>query len=56
MKKKIKDLTEEEMEKLCDIHCQKYNNYCMYCPLKIGTDGCFKYVDLDQEIEAEENE
>lgn len=56
MKKKMRDLTEEEFEKVCDNNYKKYKT-CYGCPLLIGDDSCFKYLDLDQEIEVdEENE
>ena len=45
MKKKIKDLTEEEIEKICDNNYRKYKT-CYNCPLQIGEDSCFKYLDL----------
>lgn len=54
MKKKIRDLTDEEMEKICDKNIEKYNS-CYGCSLRTGVDGCFKYLDLDKEIEVKEN-
>lgn len=53
MKKKIKDLTLEEVKKICK------NNSCDECPLKVVP--CYKgyYVvvnsELNQEIEVEED-
>lgn len=55
MKKKLKDLTDREMEKICDKNYQKYGT-CYNCPLQIGEDSCYYYLDLDREIEVEENE
>lgn len=55
MKKKIGDLTDKEMEKICHKNYGKYKT-CYDCPLKIGDDSCFKYLDLDKEIEVEEDE
>lgn len=51
MKKKLKELTAEEMEKICDNNHKKYKT-CYDCPLKIEDDCCFKYLDLDKEIEV----
>lgn len=35
MKKKIKDLTQEDIEKLCKHHHHSIGGYCdSYCPLK----------------------
>ena len=53
MKKKIKDLTDEEIEKICDNNHKKYKT-CYDCPLQIGEDSCFKYLDLGKEIEVNE--
>lgn len=56
MKKKMRDLTDKEMEKICDKNYQKYGT-CYDCPLQIeGNNNCFKYFDLDQEIEVEEDD
>jgi len=55
MKKKIKDLTNEEIEKICDNNRKKYKT-CYDCPLKIGEDSCFKCLDLDKVIEVIEDE
>ncbi len=52
MKKKLKDLTDEETEKICDNNHKKYKT-CYDCPLQIG-DICFKNLDLDKEVEVEE--
>ena len=52
MKKKMRDLTDEEIEKICNNNYKKYGT-CYECPLQIG-DSCFKYLDLDQEIEVKE--
>lgn len=53
MKKKIKDLTIEEIKKICG------NNICNYCPFDLDTPYC-KYDDLehygDEEIEVDEDE
>ena len=51
MKKKIRDLTEEEMEKVCDENHRKYGT-CYNCPLQLEVDYCFKYLDLDKETEV----
>lgn len=53
MLKKLKDLTNEEMEKICDSNYQKYHT-CYECPLQIGESNCFKFLDLDQEIEVKD--
>ncbi len=53
MKKKFRDLTDEEMDQICNKNHQKYGT-CYDCPLKIGEDRCFKYLDLDKEIEVKE--
>ena len=53
MKKKIGELTDEEIEKICDNNYRKYKT-CCNCPLQIGEDSCFKYLDLDKEIEVDE--
>ena len=57
MKKKIKELTDEEIEKICDDNYKKYKS-CYNCPLQVGEHSCFKFLDLNQEIEieAEDNE
>ena len=55
MIKKVKDLTNEEMKKFCDKNYQKYHT-CYDCPLQIGEHYCFKFLDLEQEIEVEEDE
>lgn len=55
MKKKLKDLTDEEMKKICYNNYKKYKT-CYNCPLQIGENNCFKFVDLDKEIEVEDNE
>jgi len=55
MKKKLKDLTNEEMEKICNKHYDKHKR-CAGCILNIGNDHCMKYLDLDKEIEVEEND
>jgi len=55
MIKKIKDLTDKEMERICDKNYQKYHT-CYNCPLQIGEDNCFKFLDLDRAIEVEEDE
>ena len=55
MKKKICDLTDKEMKKICYENHRKYNT-CCDCPLQIGEDSCFQYLDLDREIEVEEDE
>lgn len=59
MKKKIRELTDEEMDKICDKNYKKYKT-CYDCPLKAGMDSnnCLKYLglDLDQEVEVEEDE
>jgi len=54
MKKKIRDLTKEEIEKLCDNYFEKHKN-CQSCPLN-GINNCLKYLglNLDQEIEVED--
>lgn len=51
--KKIKDLTNDEKKAICDKNYKKYKT-CYDCPLQIGKDSCFKYLDLEQEIETEE--
>ena len=55
MKKKIKDLTLEEAEKICE---NQYN--CRCCSLFIDIDNCFKDLlreeKLEQEIEVEDDE
>lgn len=53
MKKKLKDLTDEEMEKICNNNYKKYKT-CYDCPLQMEDGPCFKNLDLDQEIEVEE--
>ena len=54
MKKKIKDLTEEEFEKVCNNNYKKYKT-CYNCPLQLEEGSCcFKYLDLDKEIEVDE--
>lgn len=53
MKKKIKDLTDEEIEKICNENHKKYKT-CYNCPLKIGENNCFKFVDLNKKIEVED--
>ena len=55
MKKKIRDLTEEEIKKVCDENNRKYGT-CYNCPLQLEVDYCFKYLDLDKEIEVNNNE
>ena len=57
MKKKIRDLAKEEIEKICDRNHRKYGT-CYDCPLQLEEGSCcFKYLDLDREIEVdEENE
>ena len=54
MKKKIKDLTLEEVTKICK------NNSCYDCPLKDAPcyEGFYAVVNsgLDQEIEVEDDE
>lgn len=52
MKKKMRDLTYKEMEKIYDNYFGKYK-YCKGCILNLGYDRCFKYLDLDWEIEVE---
>jgi hypothetical protein len=54
MKKKIRELTEEDIKKLCDNNYEKYGG-CYGCPLETGEDGCLGYLDLDQEIEVNED-
>lgn len=53
MKKKIKDLTLEEVKEICS------NNICDYCPFDLDELWC-KYNDLehygDEEIEVEDDE
>lgn len=53
MKKKIGNLTDKEIEKICDNNYRKYKT-CYNCPLQIGEDSCFKYLDLGKEIEVDE--
>ena len=53
MKKKIGDLTLKEIRKICDNNHKKYKT-CYGCPLQIGEDSCFKYLDLEKEVEVEE--
>ena len=54
MKKKIRDLTDEEIEKVCDRNHRKYGT-CYNCPLQLEEGNyCFKYLDLDKEIEVDE--
>ena len=57
MKKKIRDLTDEDMDKICDKNYKKHKT-CYDCPLKAGMDSnnYLKYLglDLDQEIEVED--
>ncbi len=55
MKKKLKDLTNEEMEKICNKHYDKHKR-CAGCILNIGNDHCMKYLDLDKEIEVKDND
>ena len=65
MKKKIKDLTLEEVKKICDKYYIGYNpeyNNCLNCPLCIGEEEfgraiCGKYmIDwVNEEIEVEED-
>ena len=52
---KMRDLTNEEMEKICDKNHQKYGT-CYECPLQIEGGNCFKYLDLDKEIEVEDDD
>ena len=52
MKKKLGDLTEEEMKKVCYENNRKYGT-CYNCPLQLEEGYCFKYLDLDREIEVE---
>lgn len=53
MKKKIKDLTIEEIKKICG------NNICNYCPFDLDAPYC-KYDDLEhygeEEIEVDVDE
>ena len=51
MKKKIKDLTLEEMNKIC-----KKQFTCRNCPLKSSFKTCIKYwgVYLEREVEVDE--
>ncbi len=51
MKKKIKDLTKEEMEKFCHDR-RDSGHFCWSCPLGVGFDSCLKNYDLDKEIEV----
>lgn len=37
---------------ICDNNYKKYKT-CYDCPLQIGEDSCFKYLDLNKEIEVE---
>lgn len=54
MKKKIRDLAKEEIEKICDENHRKYGT-CYDCPLQLEEGSCcFKYLDLDREIEVDE--
>ena len=55
MKKKIRELTDEEKEQICNKNHKKYGT-CYDCPLKIDDYNCFKYVDSDREVEVEEDE
>lgn len=54
MKKKIKDLTEDETNGICDNH-----NYCHNCQLYIKSLGYCKHHDLDtygeEEVEVDES-
>ena len=52
IKKKIKDLTQEECEKIC----KEYSS-CVYCPL-LETIKCVEYREesLEVEIEVKEND
>ncbi len=54
MKKKIRDLTEDEMQKICNENHKKYGT-CYDCPLQLEEGSyCFKCLDLDREIEVNE--
>lgn len=52
-KKKIRDLTNEEIEKICDKY-RKKPEICCGCPLEVGEYSCLRCLDLDEEIEVEE--
>ena len=51
MKKKIKDLTKEEMKKFCHDR-RDSGHFCWDCPLGVGFDSCLENYDLDKEIEV----
>ena len=53
--KKFRDLTDEEIDKLCDKQFKKYRT-CFECPLKVGDNACLKILDLDRAIEVEVND
>lgn len=52
MKKKLKDLTEEDVKKICKKHIGKYGDCYNKCPLYVlpayGTQNC--YLDLQEHI------
>ncbi len=53
MIKKMRDLTDDDIKKVCFENHKKYGT-CYNCPLQIGEDSCFINVDLDKEIEVKE--
>lgn len=53
MLKKIRNLTDKDKEKLCNINHKKYGT-CYDCPLEIDENHCFKNLDLDKEVEVED--
>lgn len=54
MKKKIGDLTKEEIKKICDKYLNQHE-ICCDCPLQTTKDdACLRCLDLDKEIEVEE--
>lgn len=50
MKKKIKDLTVEEIKSICD-----RSPFCHKCPLKNHIKCCYIDTDLEREIEVYES-
>lgn len=53
MKKKIKDLTSEEVEKICE------NHSCLFCPLNVNelwcnSDDLEQYGEIEIEVDVDE--
>ena len=53
MIKKMRNLTDEEMEKICNENHKKYHT-CYDCPLQLDGGYCFKDLELNKEFEVED--